>query len=173
VEADVLNRNRPRALVVDDVADTADSMAMLLGLWGYRTKVCYGGVAALEAARSYRPQVVLLDVGMPGTDGFQVALGLRAMPGLECTVVLGISGHTGAACRDLGVAAGFDQYLIKPVDPVYLQGLLARAVPLGRWSGSIVRLREGLGGSSLQENKAMSRVPILARGEIPCDRAVR
>lgn len=169
----MLNGNRPRALVVDDVADTADSMSILLRLWGYRTKVCYGGVDALEVARSYRPQVVLLDVGMPGADGFQVAVGLRAMPGLEDTVVLGVSGHTGAVCRDLGVAAGFDQYLVKPVDPLYLQGLLARVVPLGRRSGSVAGPGDRLCGSPLQENRARSRAAILVPGEIPCDRAVR
>jgi two-component system, OmpR family, response regulator len=126
----VSNRNCPRLLVVDDVTDGADSMGLLLGLWGYSVAVCYDGKAALELARSYRPHAVLLDIGLPGMDGFQVALGLRGIPELADTLIIGITGHADETCRTLAGAAGFDHYLIKPEDPAHLRGLLARAVPL-------------------------------------------
>ncbi len=155
VEADVARRNRPRALVVDDVADAADTLAMLLRLWGYGAKVCYGGVAALGVARSYRPHVVLLDVGMPGVDGFRVALGLREMHGSEGTVIIGISGHADPVCRARARATGFDHYLIKPADPVHLRGLLARVVPLDRGGGGAGRLA-GLSGNSCRVSGAGS-----------------
>jgi two-component system CheB/CheR fusion protein len=114
--------------VVDDVADSADMMTLLIRLWGYDVEACYGGVAALNVARSYRPQVVLLDIGMAGMDGFQVALGLREMSALAGTVVIGISGHAGEACRARALAAGFDHYLVKPEDPVHLRELLTLSV---------------------------------------------
>jgi DNA-binding response OmpR family regulator len=128
VEADVLKSECLRALVVDDVADTADSLALLLRLWGYHAQICYGGAAALEVARSYRPHVVLLDIGLPGMDGFEVALRLREMPGLEDTVLIGISGHSGESHCVHAREAGFDHYLIKPEDPVHLRMLLTRTV---------------------------------------------
>lgn len=124
------NRDYPRALVVDDVADAADMLTMLLRLWGYHTKACYGGASALELARSHLPQVVLLDIGMPGTDGFEVARALRAIPGLEGTVLIGISGYSGEACRALALASGFDHYLVKPEDPAHLKTLLSLSVRL-------------------------------------------
>jgi len=124
----VSSTTRPRALIVDDSADNADMLAMLLRIWGYQVKVCYGGVSALEVALTFRPQVVLLDVGMPGMNGFQVASGLREMPGLEETIIIGISGHAGEDCRSRARAMGMNHYLIKPEDPVHLQGLLAQAL---------------------------------------------
>jgi CheY-like chemotaxis protein len=122
------NRNTLRVLVVEDVADAADMLSMLLRTWGYRTRVCYGGAAALELARGYRPQVVLLDIGMPGTDGFAVARGLRKMPGLEGAVLIGISGYADEASRHRALASGFDHYLVKPGEPAHLKVLLSRSV---------------------------------------------
>lgn len=124
------NGNTPRALVVDDVADAADMLTMLLRMWGYHTRVCYGGVAALELARIHRPHIVLLDIGMPGTDGFKVARGLREMAGMEGTVLIGISGYADECYRVRALASGFDHYLIKPEDPAHLKMLLNRSVSL-------------------------------------------
>ncbi len=148
-------RNRPRALVVDDIADAADILAVLMRLWGYDAKACYGGVAALAVARSYRPHVVLLDVGLPGVDGFRVALGLREMSGSQGTVIIGISGHADAVCRARARATGFDHYLIKPADPVHLRGLLARVVPLDRGGGGAGRLA-CVSGNSCRVSRADS-----------------
>ncbi len=147
--------------MVDDIADAADILAILLRHWGYDAKACYGGLAALEVARSYRPDVVLLDVGMPGVDGFRVALGIREMPGSEGTVIIGISGHADQVCRARANATGFDHYLIKPVDPVHLRGLMARRVPLGRRSGEAARLISGLSGSRNEECGARSSADFL------------
>jgi CheY-like chemotaxis protein len=122
----MLQDERPRILVVDDNADTADVTAFLLRMWGYDAEACYGGAAALEAARAYRPHAVLLDIGMPGMDGFEVARGLRARPESTDIVVIGISGHATEGHRARSGGAGFDHYLFKPVEPEDLRGLLAQ-----------------------------------------------
>lgn len=80
-----------RVLLVED-ADTADHLALLLRIWGHNTQVCHNGSEVLEAAADYQPQVVLLDVGLPGMDAFQVARRLREQPGLEDTVLISITG---------------------------------------------------------------------------------
>jgi len=123
------NQSRPRIMVVDDLADYTDSCTLMLSLWGYDTQGCYDGAATLETARFFRPQVVLLDVGMPHLDGFQVGKRLRAQPEGVNTVIIGISGHSGADYRQRAQLAGFDYYLVKPVCPESLQKLLGRVVP--------------------------------------------
>jgi two-component system CheB/CheR fusion protein len=117
---------RSRILAVDDDADTADSFAMLLRLWGYDACACYDGPAAMQAAGAHLPQAVLLDVGMPGMDGFQVARLLRRRPELANIAIIGISGYTGEAYRRRAREAGFDHYLLKPVGPNDLGELLGR-----------------------------------------------
>jgi DNA-binding response OmpR family regulator len=113
-----------RVLAVDDDADTADSMVMLLEIWGYAAKACYCGAAALETALTYRPHVVLLDVGMAGMDGFEIARSLRDRPGFAAAVI-GISGYGDESNRRRAMACGFDDYLLKPVDPDCLLELLS------------------------------------------------
>jgi CheY-like chemotaxis protein len=127
-------RSNPRVLVVDDWRDAADSLAQLLTLWGYDAEACYGGVAALAVARTYRPDVVLLDVGMPGLDGFQVALGLREMPGLAGTTIVGLTGYSDEDCQISALEAGFDHCLLKPVELPRLRELIGGVVlPLGEF----------------------------------------
>jgi CheY-like chemotaxis protein len=125
--------SQPRILIVDDVANAADSLALLLEVWGYAAEVCYGGPAALETAHNYRPKVVLLDIEMPGMDGFQVAQHLREQPEFANTVLIGRSAYADEACRSRARLVGFDHYLVKPVDLDYLRALLDRAAP-PRWS---------------------------------------
>jgi len=122
-------KTRPCILVVDDLEDAADSCAMLLEMWGYTAAVCYDGATALEAAQVFRPRVVLLDIGLPHMDGFQVAQRLREQPGFGNTVIIGITGHGEAAYHRRAHLAGFDHYLLKPVDLDHLQALLGRAAP--------------------------------------------
>jgi len=125
----MLRTSAPCILIVDDVADAADSYAMLLGLWGYVVKVCYDGASALTIARTYRPNIVLLDIGMPGMDGFRVAQLLREQPELADTTIIGSTGHMSEAYRMRAREAGFDHYLLKPVDLDQLEALLCRCDP--------------------------------------------
>ncbi len=125
----MLRKSRPGILVVDDLVDAADSYAILLELWGYDTRVCYDGATALETARAFRPQAVLLDVAMPGMDGLQVARRLRGWPEFATTAIIGISGYCGATYRSQALQAGFDRYLAKPVDPDGLRDLLGHFAP--------------------------------------------
>jgi len=118
--------SRRRVLVVDNLADAADCLAMLLRLWGYDVQACYGGAEALEIARKYRPQVVLLDIGMPDMDGFEVSRRLRDQAALAGIVIIAISGYGNESERSRGRLAGFDHHLLKPVEPCLLQELLSR-----------------------------------------------
>jgi two-component system, OmpR family, response regulator len=124
----MVRENRPRVLVVDNDADTADSCALLLRLWGYEAEVCYEGSAALEAARAYPPQAVLLDIGMPGMDGFEVVRCLREEPALRHTVLIALTGYANEACRVRAHESGFHHFLAKPVDPDDLRELLLRVI---------------------------------------------
>ncbi len=124
------HQRNPRVLVVDDSRNAADSLAMMVTLWGYDAEACYGGLAALAVAGTYRPHVVVLEVGMPFTDGFRVALGLREMPGLAATLIIGLTGHEHSDRHASACDAGFDQCLVKPVSTERLRELIGRAAPL-------------------------------------------
>jgi CheY-like chemotaxis protein len=108
-----------RLLVVDDNRDAADSLAVLLGLWGHRPRVAYDGASALRAARAEPPDAVLLDLGMPGLDGYDLAHDLRP------AALIAVTGFADRAHRDRADAAGFDHFFVKPVDPADLCELLA------------------------------------------------
>jgi DNA-binding response OmpR family regulator len=112
-------------LVVDDDRDTADSLAILLRLWGHRARVAYGAEAALLAAGDEPPEVVLLDLGLPGMNGFALGAGLRALNGMRDALVIAITGHTHLAHRDRDKECRFADVLIKPVEPETLRRLLA------------------------------------------------
>jgi CheY-like chemotaxis protein len=112
-----------RVLVVDDNPDAADSMAMLLRLWGHHAQVSYDGTSALEMACFYQPDVILLDIGMPLMDGFEVAEQLRQQDAKE-PILIAVTGFGDAAHRLRGDAA-FDHYLIKPIEGDELERLLA------------------------------------------------
>jgi CheY-like chemotaxis protein len=114
-----------RVLVVDDCADTRDSLRILLRLWGHDTAEAADGPAALELAAAFRPAAALLDLAMPGMSGYEVAVRLRRLPGLEHVLLVAATGFGQA--RDLAAsrAAGFDHHLVKPFDPAELERLLA------------------------------------------------
>jgi DNA-binding response OmpR family regulator len=108
-----------RILVVDDDRDTADSMAILLQMHGHEVAVAYNGLAALLEAAKCPPHVVLLDLGMPAMDGYELARGLRhRVPGVK---LVALSGYTQDADRCHAMESGIDHYLVKPVDPDQLQ----------------------------------------------------
>jgi CheY-like chemotaxis protein len=127
-----------RVLIVDDCRDGADTLGALLRLWGHDVQVAYDGPAALRLAEDFRPEALLLDIGLPGMDGCSLARQLRDQPPFREALVIAISGYTDAVHRARGDEAGFDHYLIKPMEPAALQ------VMLDRWVAE-KRPAEGLG----------------------------
>jgi two-component system CheB/CheR fusion protein len=118
-----------RILVVDDNVDAARSLAMLLGLWGHEVQVAHDGPAALAAVQQVAPAVVLLDIGLPGMDGYQVARRLRESLGRHGTKLVAVTGYGQDEDRTRALEAGFDLHMVKPVDPAALQRLLAEVQP--------------------------------------------
>jgi PAS domain S-box-containing protein len=120
---------RPRrVLVVDDNVDAADSLALLLQTTGHEVRTAYDGRQALAAAREFRPQAVLLDVGLPkGMDGHEVARRLRQEPGLESVLLVAMTGYGQPEDVQRARDAGMDHHVTKPADPEEIQRLLAGA----------------------------------------------
>jgi len=114
-----------RVLIVDDNRDAADSLGVLLRRLGTITRVAYDGPAALEVMSTYRPAVVLLDLGMPGMDGFEVVRRMRRRADCAQIIVVALSGWGQEADRRKTAEAGFHDHLVKPVDLHRLQQLLA------------------------------------------------
>lgn len=114
-----------RILVVDDNVDAADSLALLLRAQGHDVRVAYGGEAALALAAGFAPEIVLLDLGMPGLDGFAVARRLRQDRTTALPKLVAVSGWGQPSDRRRSADAGFDHHLTKPVDPGELWRLFA------------------------------------------------
>ncbi len=114
-----------RILVVDDNHDAADSLAVLLGMWGHDANVALDGPSALEELRRQRPEVVLLDIGLPEMDGYEVARRLRRTKEGRDVLLVAITGYGQREDRRLSQEAGFDDHLVKPVEPTFLRHLLA------------------------------------------------
>jgi PAS domain S-box-containing protein len=124
-EASEVISSPSRVLVVDDNLDAAESMATWLHLAGHDVQTAYGGPAALEAAVAFRPTIVLLDIGLPGMDGHEVARLLRKTPGLDNAWLIALTGYGRKSDFELSEEAGFDHHLVKPADPQKLRTLLA------------------------------------------------
>jgi signal transduction histidine kinase/ActR/RegA family two-component response regulator len=116
-------------LVVEDNADAAESLQMLLELLGHAVDVARTGPEALERARSRRPDLALVDIGLPGMDGYELARQLRRDPALAPLLLVALTGYGGDDDRRRALEAGFDQHLVKPVRPDVLQHLVMRARP--------------------------------------------
>jgi len=114
-----------RILVVDDNVDAAESLAVLLRLEGHEVRTAPNGPAALAAAQAEPPEMVVLDLGMPGMDGFEVARRLRALPGTKGTLLVAMTGWAQEDDRRRCYEAGFDGHLPKPVEWEALRQLLA------------------------------------------------
>ena len=114
-----------RMLIVDDNEDAATSMAMLQRRRGHETRTASTGPDAVAVAAEFAPEVVLLDIGLPGMDGFEVARRLRAMPALAGAFLVAMSGYGSDDDRATAREAGFDEYLIKPMDLDLLRTWLA------------------------------------------------
>ena len=114
-----------RVLVVDDNVDMAESLAMLMQADGHVVHTAHSGTGAVSAATDYRPDVVLLDIGLPEIDGFEVARRIRSDPSHHAMVLVALTGYGQDADRQRSREAGFDHHLVKPVDLEELQGILA------------------------------------------------
>ena len=114
-------------LLVDDNVDAAQMTAALLELDGCEVRVAGDGPAALLAASEYRPDVVLLDIGLPTLNGFEVCRALRARPEHRHTVIVALSGYGDAQSVAAAAAAGFDGHLTKPADPQQIAHWLSRS----------------------------------------------
>jgi CheY-like chemotaxis protein len=111
-----------RILIVDDLRDSADGLAVLLGLFGHRARAAYDGRAALAIADEWRPDVAILDIAMPGMNGYELARRLRAEhPGREI-LLIALTGFGDDEHRRLATEAGFDHYFLKPVPVDILVG---------------------------------------------------
>lgn len=102
-------------LVVDDDRDTADTLGQLLRLGGHQVEVAYTGPVALLAAERHKPDVILLDLGLPRLDGYRVAETLRQLPQTKDALIIAVTGYGDEATRERCREAGFDLQLLKPV----------------------------------------------------------
>jgi CheY-like chemotaxis protein len=118
-----------RVLIADDDRDGTATLLMLLELEGYVVRAVHGGQEALDQAREFKPDVVLLDIGMPKITGYEAARRLRQRYGDECPVLIAITGWKQASDKILASLAGFDHHVAKPYEPTALISLLARVRP--------------------------------------------
>jgi signal transduction histidine kinase len=115
-----------RILVVDDNVDAAASLALLLEIMGHETRTAHDGLEALDAAAAFRPQAILLDIGMPNLNGYEVCRRLRAQPWGKGLLVVALTGWGQEEDLRHAREAGFDHHLVKPVEPAALQEILAK-----------------------------------------------
>jgi signal transduction histidine kinase/CheY-like chemotaxis protein len=116
-----------RILVVDDNVDAVHTLQLLLGAAGHEVQLAYCATHAVELARVFSPQACLLDIGLPDFDGNELARQLRAMPEVAGATLIAMTGYGRQQDREMSIAAGFDHYLVKPVDSEQLAALLAEA----------------------------------------------
>ena len=111
-------------LVIDDNREAAELMRRLLRLMGHKVTTAYRGWAALEEADEQRPQLVVIDLAMPGMDGFEIATRLRESPKTRNATLVAVSGWLNSDCRQRAFEAGFDHFIPKPVDVDVLRSLV-------------------------------------------------
>jgi DNA-binding response OmpR family regulator len=110
-----------RVLIVEDHKDVADSLRILLELWGFEVQTVYDGAKALAAARAFRPDCMLMDIGLPGVDGYSLAQQVRRDDVLKRVSLVAVSAYSDEVRAQ---AAGFDHHLVKPADLTRLETLL-------------------------------------------------
>src|SRR5262249_16648366 len=115
---------RRRILVVDDNADAADGLSELLRSLGHEVSTAQDGFAAIDLARWFQPDLVFLDLAMPGMDGREVAIRLRSEVGLRAAMIVAVTGYGREIDRRLSAEAGFDHHLVKPLEPETVERLL-------------------------------------------------
>jgi PAS domain S-box-containing protein len=116
-----------RVLIADDNQDAADSLAMILEMGGHDVRAVHDGRAALSAAQSFRPDIVLLDIGMPQLNGYEVARALRRESWGTGITLIALTGWGQESDRQKAIDAGFDRHLTKPIDPEALESLLSES----------------------------------------------
>jgi CheY-like chemotaxis protein len=119
-----------RVLVADPCPDTVESTVWLLRLWGHEVRGAQSGPKVLEAVRSYHPDTVLLEIGLPEIDGYEVVRRLRQHEGVPHLLLVAVTGYGSDQFRRRAWDVGFDQFLVKPADPELLRELLA-TTPVG------------------------------------------
>jgi CheY-like chemotaxis protein len=112
-----------RVLVVDDNRDSTDSMVTVLGLMGHQSEGAYDADEALARAAAFRPEIILLDLNMPGDDGYAAIKRLRALCG-DRVLIAAMTGYGQASDRQATARAGFQAHLTKPVDAAQLEALM-------------------------------------------------
>jgi PAS domain S-box-containing protein len=121
-----------RILVVDDNADARESLTEVLGEWGHDVRTAENGETALEAARAFHPEVVLIDIGLPGMNGYDLARALRGTSGLEGSTLVALTGYGRAEDRKASFEAGFDDHWVKPVSFEMLSAVSSPSPPPAR-----------------------------------------
>lgn len=113
-----------RVLLVDDSHDAVEAIAMLLESEGHATRTAHEGVSALKEAEAWLPDVVLLDIGLPGMSGYEVAQALRRLPLNPQPLLIALSGYGSERDKAMSRTSGFDHHVVKPADPDHLFSLL-------------------------------------------------
>lgn len=126
-----LKASHRRVLIIDDNADAANSLAALLDLRGHETQVAYSAREALDRIEAFEPEVVLIDIGLPEVDGYELARRLRATPSLAGMRLVAVTGYGQTDDRQRALAAGFDDHLVKPADLAALDRTMA-GWPMGK-----------------------------------------
>ncbi|HET9653012.1 MAG TPA: ATP-binding protein, partial [Usitatibacter sp.] len=114
-----------RVLIVDDNVDAAETLSMMLEILGQDTRKAHDGNAAIEAAADYRPEIIFMDIGLPGLSGHEAAARIRNDLGMSQVYMVALSGYGTEDDRRKSISAGFDTHLVKPLDPSMLPGILA------------------------------------------------
>ncbi|HSP99333.1 MAG TPA: PAS domain S-box protein, partial [Candidatus Dormibacteraeota bacterium] len=127
-----MHRAGARVLIVEDNADAAESLMMLLEVLGFDVRAAGDGTAALAAARADRPDVMLIDIGLPGMSGYDLAAQIRADPTLRGVVLVALTGYGQEEDRQRALAAGFDHHLVKPVEMDRVRALMSSLRPPSR-----------------------------------------
>jgi CheY-like chemotaxis protein len=107
-------QSKRRVMIVDDSVDGAESMSVLLEMLGHEVRVLYDGASAISAAPDFKPEVVILDIGLPDLDGYHVARALRSQPETAGALLIALTGYGQESDRQRTRAAGFDHHLVKP-----------------------------------------------------------
>ena len=118
-----------RILVVDDNTDAAQVTAMLLEMWGHEVRTAHDGTSALDLAEAFMPQAILLDIGLPLMDGYEVAARLRKQAAFSWVLLVAMTGYGQEDDRRRSRTAGFDEHLVKPVEAQVLRDLLETYQP--------------------------------------------